>query len=162
MVRVYTQTYGVIGALIEKDGKILLVKESAQKGPDAGKWNIPAGWLHVGEDIIEEVKREVKEETGFEFTPVNILGVYSVFRKDLIKEFEQTQHPIRIIFTGEISDKQGEFWKDEIVETKWFTPEEIEKMDSRTLRLIDIKKMVKDYFSDERYPLKLLNFTIQE
>ena len=53
--RVFTQTFGVVGALVEKDGKILLVKE-AKATADNGKWNIPAGWLDVGENPIGGVK----------------------------------------------------------------------------------------------------------
>ena len=162
MVRVFTQTYGVVGAIIEKDGKILLVKESVEKGPDAGKWNNPSGWVHVGENPIEEVKREVKEETGFDFTPTHILGIYSIFRKDLIKDFEQIRHPIRVIFIGKINKHQGQFKKEEIAETKWFSPEEIKKMDSNNLRHIDIKTMVKDYFAGKKYPIELLTHTISE
>jgi len=162
MVRVFTQTYGVVGAIIEKDGRVLLVKESAAKGPDAGKWNNPAGWLHVGENPIEEVKREVKEETGFDFTPTNILGIYSIFRKDLIKDFEQIRHPVRLIFLGNISGEPAKFDKEEIVEVKWFLPEEIEKMDSKTLRNEDIKTMVKDYFAGKKYPLDLLVHTVSK
>lgn len=161
MVRVFTQTYGVVGAILEKNGKFLLVKESTQKGPDAGKWNNPAGWLHVGENPIEEVKREVKEETGFDFIPTYILGVYSIFRKDLVKDFEQIRHPIRVIFIGNISS-QGKFLEDEIAAIKWFSQKEIEQMDNKTLRNVDIKAMVRDYSAGKKYPLELLIHTVSE
>ena len=35
--RIFTQTFGVAGAIIEKDGKVLLVKE----GEDKQKENLP-------------------------------------------------------------------------------------------------------------------------
>ena len=66
--RVFTQVFGVVGAIIEKEGKILLVKEAGTH--DKGKWNQPAGWIDVGEDPIEMVKRELKEETGLDFNPM--------------------------------------------------------------------------------------------
>ena len=49
MQRVFTQTFGVVGALLVRDGKILLVKEAGKM--DNGKWNQPAGWPEVGEDL---------------------------------------------------------------------------------------------------------------
>ena len=154
--RVYTQTFGVVGAILEKDGKFLLVKETKPSAKD--KWNHPAGWLEVGENPIEAVKREVKEETGFDFEPTNILGIYS-----LSKEYgnETGHHALKIMFIGDISENQGEYMTDEISETKWFTQEEIENMDLNTLRDVDIKKMVKDYVAGKKYPLDLLTHTKQ-
>jgi len=51
-------------ALVEKDGKFLLVKE---KSPVArGKWNLPGGRREKGESSRDCAKRETEEETGFE------------------------------------------------------------------------------------------------
>ena len=156
MVRVFTQTYGVVGAIIEKDGKILLVKESKELAK--GKWSHPAGWIEVGENPIDAVKREVKEETGFNFKPENLLGIYSLIKNEL----DVTHHPLKIIYTGIASDKEMTQLAEDVSETNWFTPEEIEKMDSKKLRDLDIKQMVKDYFAGKKYPLKLLTHTISE
>jgi len=154
--RIFTQTFGVVGAIIEKDGKILLVKET--KATAKGKWSHPAGWIDVGENSIDAVKREVKEETGFDFEPGNILGVY-VIVKD---EADVVHHALKVIYTGDISDKEVSELADDVSETKWFTPEEIQSMDSKTLRDLDIKQMVKDYFLDIKYPLNLITHTIQK
>jgi len=154
MKRVFTQTFGVVGAIIERNGKILLVKETKETAK--GKWSHPAGWLEVGEDPIDAVKREVKEESGFDFEPKHILGVYSLFKK----ESNVIHHSIKLIFIGDISDKEVAELADDVSETDWFPPEEIEKMDSKTLRDLDIKEMVKDYFLGKKYPLNLITHTI--
>lgn len=154
--RVFTQTFGVVGAIIEKDGKFLLVKEKKESAK--GKWNHPAGWIDVEENTINAAKREVKEETGFDFEPKNILGVYVLIKL----ESGVIHHAIKIIFTGSIADNQGEYMADEILEAKWFTPEEIENMDLNTLRDKDIKAMVKDYLAGKKYPLDVLSFTEQK
>jgi ADP-ribose pyrophosphatase YjhB (NUDIX family) len=158
--RVFTQVFGVVGAIIEKDGKILLVKEG--QGREKGKWNHPAGWIDVGENLTDAVIREVKEESGYDFTPTNILGVYSLVKKYFMKDYGEIHHPIKIIYIGKISDEQGKYWEHEISEVKWFTPQEIENMDKNTLRDLDIKIMVKDYFAGKKYSLNLITHTISE
>lgn len=154
--RVFTQTFGVVGSIIEKDGKILLVKEAS--GIDKGKWNHPAGWLDVGENPIDGAKREVEEETGYEFIPTGFLGIYSLVKN--VKVDGSTRHPIKIIFLGDISDEKTRELEDDISEIKWFTPEEIYNMDTDTLREEDIKTMVKDYLSGKKYPLEIITHTV--
>lgn len=155
--RVFTQTFGVVGALIEQGDKFLLVKENLGKEEDSGKWSHPAGWIDVGEDPIEAVKREVKEETGYDFEPTYVLGVYSLVRNDL----DPVRHALKIIFTGKIRGEQAGLASD-VSEVKWFDGHEIEQMDADTLRDIDIKKMVDDYIEIERHPLGLLEHTVAE
>lgn len=154
--RVFTQTFGVVAAIIEKDGRFLLVKEKKATAKD--KWSHPAGWIDLEENLIDAVKREAKEETGFDFTPKNILGVYVLVKQ----EMNELHHAIKIVFTGDISEKQEDYLDDEISETKWFMPEEIESMDLNTLRDKDIKTMIKDYLAGKKYPLDLLTHTIQK
>jgi 8-oxo-dGTP diphosphatase len=136
--RVFTQTFGVVGAILERDGKILLVKELGTF--DKGKWNQPAGWIEVGENPILAVKREVEEETGYEFVPEAFLGVYSIFRKDLDSKINATPHAIKLIFIGKISDQQTRQTDGEVEEVKWFSREEIEAMGPDVLRDFGYKK----------------------
>ena len=118
MTRVFTQTFGVVGGLLERDGKILLVREARRKGPDNGKWSHPAGWIDVGENPIEAVKREVLEESGFTFSPAHLLGIYSLVRQDIEAELGATPHAIKIIFIGDISETQNEKLADYLSETQ--------------------------------------------
>lgn len=157
--RIFTQTFGVVGAIIETDGKILLVRESVVKH-DAGKWNQPAGWIDVGENPIDAVKREVKEETGLDFEPTGLVGVYSLHRADLIEKLGATPHAIKLIFRGKVS---GELMKgnEEISEVRWFTRREIEKAGVDFLRDLDIKQEVKDYFAGKSFPLDIIHHAAQ-
>lgn len=158
--RVYTQTYCVVGAIVEQNGKILLVKENNPAHPDHGKWNQPAGWLDVGEDPVVAVRREVKEETGFDFTPTHLLGVYSLVKPQNPRP-KVTSHGVKLIFTGDIRESPDKPDASEISAIRWFTPEDIYAMDRATLRDSDIKREIRDYFSGRRYPLALVTHTVQ-
>ena len=157
--RVFTQTFVVVGAVIEKNGRFLLVKEAG--GTDKGKWNFPAGWLDIGESPATGIKREVEEETGHEFIPDAILGIYSLVRKDCLKTLGCIGHPVKIIYLGQIADDIISDLQGDVSEIKWFSPEDIDAMDSKALRDMDIKNEIRDYLAGKKYPLELLTHTVQ-
>ncbi len=159
MSRCYTQPIIVVGAIIEDNGRVLLVKEA--KKIARGLWNQPAGRLDKGEDIIKAVKREIKEETGLNFNPKKVLGIYSEVRKDhpILKT---DIHPVKIIFSGEIvGDIKINFNPDEIMEAKWFTMKELEKIRHK-LRDENIIREVKDCLSGNGYPLSIIHHSISD
>ena len=45
--------------------------------PGAGRWDIPGGFLHEGEDALAGLRREVREETGLEIEPIDFLGTWN-------------------------------------------------------------------------------------
>ena len=63
----------IVGGVIERNGKFLLVQEAKEKC--RGKWNIPAGHLGSNETIFDGAKREIKEETGCN---VELTGVLQI------------------------------------------------------------------------------------
>jgi len=62
-----------VAAVIEHEGRFLLVEEQT---PEGLKLNNPAGHLEPGETPQAAVVREALEETGREFVPEALLGVY--------------------------------------------------------------------------------------
>jgi len=54
----------VVGGIIKKDNKILLVQEANESC--YGMWNIPAGKLEKNEFLKDGALREIKEETGLD------------------------------------------------------------------------------------------------
>ena len=65
-----------VAALIVRDGQILLGK----RGPGTrspGKWSFPAGFVERGEQVEAATAREVREETGLEIEPGELVGLFS-------------------------------------------------------------------------------------
>ncbi len=63
------------GAVVIKDGKILMVKRSVM--PKKGWWCIPAGFMEWSEHPTETAVRELKEETGLDVKLKSIFEIYS-------------------------------------------------------------------------------------
>ena len=157
--RVLTQPFAVVGAIIEKDEKVLLVKEAGTM--DKGKWNQPAGWIEVGQSPAEAVVKEVKEETGLDFDPTGLIGIYStayVYKAPF--RHGQIPHPIKFIFRGRVIGGELIESNDEIAETNWFAVQEIMKMDREVLRDMDIKQEVQDYFAGRNFPLDIIKHAV--
>ncbi len=61
-----TLQVGVKIILKNKAGECLLVRRSLVKYPETkgGRWDIVGGRIHPGTPLLENLKREIKEETG--------------------------------------------------------------------------------------------------
>jgi len=73
----YLNPIPAVGVCLEQDGKILLVQRAVE--PCKGRWQVPAGFLEVDEDVAECALREIEEETNLKVRLKDLLGVYSVF-----------------------------------------------------------------------------------
>ena len=54
----------VLGIIRRPDGRYLITQRIMTKHWAPGWWEVPGGGVRAGEDAIEAVRREVKEETG--------------------------------------------------------------------------------------------------
>ena len=116
----------IVGGVLKKDNKYLLVQEAQEKC--RGKWNIPAGHLDPNETIFDGAKREILEECGFN---VNLTGVAYILNRVLPNDTF-----IGVVFSTEIISGEIKYNKDEILDVKWFTLDEIKEMKD-DLRLAD-------------------------
>jgi len=72
--REYPQTPLVgVGAVVVEDGRVLLVRRGSE--PLKGHWTLPGGMLEVGETLAAGTAREVKEETGLDVEPIELVEV---------------------------------------------------------------------------------------
>jgi len=147
IARCCTQPFVVVGTLIEKNGKFLLIQEDK-------KWNQPQGWLELGENIIKGAQRETKEETGLEINIVGFIGVYTLIKRRKSKII----HAVKFIFIAKPIRKKVKFKK---YNSKWFTFNEIKTMkNKKQLWDPDLTKIIEDYLKKKIYPKNIVsNFT---
>ena len=64
----------VVAAIIfDKEGRILVSQRSLNSNLYPGKWQVPGGKVEKGENCLDALKREVKEETDLEIISINNL-----------------------------------------------------------------------------------------
>ncbi len=111
-----------VTAAIEKEGKFLLVKRSDQEPNFPGKWMYPGGKVEIGEDALQGLLREIKEETGLEVEDkAALLRTYYFTRADGSNALG---------FNFVLQWKAGEVNLGEgLVDYAWISPEDTIKYD---------------------------------
>jgi len=136
-----------VAAVIEKDGKFLLVEEETTHGV---RFNQPAGHLEANESLLAAVSREVLEESAFHFIPQHLLGVYRWHSAESDTTY------LRFAFTGTLAGHEPDRPLDTgILQAVWLSHEEIKATQSRHRSPL-ILRCVEDYLAGKRYPLELL------
>ena len=105
------------------EGKYLLVRRSLTKYPEVGdhQWDIVGGRIDPGFPLLDNLKREIKEEVGLDLTNEPRL----VAAQDILRI--PGRHVIRLTYIGEIHG-EPKLDLDEHSEYGWFTLEEIKNL----------------------------------
>lgn len=122
----------IVGGIIEKDGKYLLVQEAKEKCYK--KWNFPAGHLDFSESLKQGAIREIKEETGCD---VELDGVCYI-----ANEILENDLLVMVVFNAKLVKESIKFDKEEILDVKWFDYDEIVNKMEKELRGSYIKTAV--------------------
>jgi ADP-ribose pyrophosphatase YjhB (NUDIX family) len=140
-----------VAALIERDGRYLLVEEHT---PEGLRLNNPAGHLEPGESLTEAVVREALEETARAFVPEALVGVYLArLRREATGEDISY---LRFAFCGTVGEVDPDRRLDQgIVRTLWLTPAQIEASRDRHRSPL-LWQCVADHQAGRRHPLALL------
>mgnify|MGYP001029781968 CR=1 FL=1 len=59
----FSPKFSVVSCFIENKGEFLLLRRQDEK-PEGNTWGMPAGKIEQGENLLEAVIREIKEETS--------------------------------------------------------------------------------------------------
>ncbi len=137
-----------VAAIVECDQKFLLVEENADNHI---VFNQPAGHLEKDESLIDAVKREVLEETAWEFIPRAIVGFY------MYPDQHSDITYLRLCFSGTCENHHPEQALDDgIIQTVWLNKEEIKENEDK-MRSPMVTQCIDDYLSGKKYPLDLIN-----
>ena len=133
-----------VAAIIERTGRFLVVEEM-DPGHPGPVWNQPAGHVDPGEAILDAVVREVREETGLQFTPTSLVGVYQLLARS-------GRDYCRFCFAGTVPDGVEARAEDpeEILACHWLTRDEIAAGRPRSSVVL---KCIDDYLAGVRLPL---------
>ncbi len=121
-----------VGAVIIRDGKILLVKRGNE--PNRLMWSIPGGIVKVGESLIEALKREVEEEVGLKVE----VGDVACVSEEIFEENGRIRfHYVIIDFFAEVVG--GELRPNsDALDAKWVPLNDVD-----TLNVVEfVKKLV--------------------
>ncbi len=138
-----------VAAVIEQEGKYLLVEEEAETGTGM-LLNQPAGHLEPGESIIQGAIRETLEETAYTFEPEYLLGIYQWYSNS-----NDTTY-LRFAFGGSVTGHDASRVLDKgIYRADWFNHSDISKAIHRHRSPL-VMTCIQDYVAGKRYPLALL------
>lgn len=137
-----------VAAIAERDGRFLVVEEVIR---GRTVLNNPAGHLEQAESFADAVRRETLEETGWEFEPEAVTGIYLWSNPELDNTF------LRVAFSGRCLRHHPDRALDKgIVGPHWLTRAELGD-GVRALRSPMVLRCIDDYLQGRRYPLQLLS-----
>ena len=131
----------VSGVVIKKDNKYLLVQEKQERAREL--WNLPAGKVEKGISVTENAVKEAREETGFDVKIIRKIGIFH----------ENGEEAVKHAFEADIISGELKFPKEELLDAKWFTLDEIKRMKNklRSSWVIDAIELMNEKQKTDQY-----------
>lgn len=142
-----------VAAIVERENRFLLVEEEAD---GLVVFNQPAGHLEENETLFDAVRREVLEETAWEYEPHSLVGVY------MYPNPHQGITYLRFCFAGTAIRHHPDRELDrEIIRTVWLDRDEVRELEDR-LRSPMVLRCINDYLAGVQHPLELLHHYLEK
>ena len=137
-----------VAAIARREDKFLVVEEEDN---EIVVYNQPAGHLEQNETLVDAVKREVLEETAWDFQPEAVTGLYLYHNPRVDITY------LRVCFYGTCLKHYPDKKLDTgILAVRWMNRQELEANRDR-LRSNMVLRCIDDFLAGKRYPLDLLN-----
>ena len=121
---------GVKIAMRNDEGKYLLLKRSSKKYPEVGaRWDIVGGRINPGTPLLENLHREVMEETGLKISNAVLVAAQDILRIE-------GRHVVRLTYIG--NAKGTPVLTEEHTEYGWFSAEEIKSMKNLDIYFMEL------------------------
>lgn len=128
---------GVKILLKNTEGKYLLARRNPKKYPEVGpKWDIIGGRINPGSPLLDNLKREIKEEVGLDYQgQPKLMAAQDIMVRGQANTAEESlaieKHVVRLTYAGEIEGQPQ--IDEESLEAKWFSAEELKNVDKGEL-----------------------------
>ena len=121
-MKIKEQIPAVLGIIL-KENKFLLTKRSLKNRFEPGKWGFIGEAINFGEDIIDALKRGIKEETNLDLKSWKLFNVYSF-------QFDSLDKLRHVVIVAYICDCVGDVKINyESEDYGWFNFDEIRRLD---------------------------------
>jgi 8-oxo-dGTP diphosphatase len=111
-----TRPFLAVSAAIFREGRVLIVRRG--RPPAHGLYTLPGGGVELGETLEEAIIREVREETGLEIAPLELVG----FRQAIVRDAEGRVERHCVILSFAARWIEGEIsLNEELAEAHWLT-----------------------------------------
>ena len=110
----------VYGLIRNETGDVLMIKPGWND-----QWELPGGGLNLGEDLIDALKRECFEETGYRVEPISKLPIQLRQSRMHLRKSGMYVHTICFYYSMSILDVPrdasmiNQEIKDEVIDMQW-------------------------------------------
>jgi ADP-ribose pyrophosphatase len=118
---------------VDDKGRVLLVRQYRLPAKSF-MWEIPAGRVDAGENVLQAAKRELKEETGFKAKKWTKVSSFYVSPGFLAEK-------MTIFLAEDLKEGEQEPMEDERIQLKWFRAKELDDM-VESGKIMDAKTII--------------------
>jgi 8-oxo-dGTP diphosphatase len=111
--RYWANSLPAVQGLLERDGRVLLARRAIE--PRLGHWDLPGGFVDEGEVPEDAVRRELREETGLDVEPVELMRI------DIEPYGDRFVFSVTYRLTGDGDPVAA----DDVAELRWFSAAEL-------------------------------------
>jgi len=113
----------VVGIITNEKDEVLIGKRI--KEPYKGRWGLPGGKLEENETLLECLKREVKEETGYDIKNSALFDVFHHNQKAFLEDYKGGISGLGVTYIVEVS---GKLKPSEMIDTHFASEKEIRSL----------------------------------
>jgi ADP-ribose pyrophosphatase YjhB (NUDIX family) len=124
---IYASSKPTASALVLDDGRVLLARRARE--PDAGKWDLPGGFLDEDEHPLDALKRELQEEAALEIEPLDLFDVVI----DRYGDADDAPWTLNLYWTARVVSGEPQP-DDDVAELRWFGPDELPQPEELAFR----------------------------
>lgn len=124
----------VVSLILNSKNEILITKRAPTKKSEPLKWELTGGSIVAGEDSLQGMLREIREEIGLTFMPEEAIFLKTIKRVKSPQDFKDIW-----LFKKDLNLEDIKFADGEVIDAKWVAIEEFLKLkeNKQTISTID-------------------------